>query len=93
MAWIIFFFLAGIGLGTILGYKKGLMRRIAQFSEVLVFALLFVLGAAIGSNARIMSNVWSLGWEGFLLALGAVLGSLIGAKPLERLISGDDGEG
>lgn len=93
MVWIVFFFLAGIGLGAVLGSQKGLMRRVAQFSEVLVFVLLFVLGAAIGSNAQIMSNIWSLGGEGFLLALGAIVGSLVGAKPVERLISGDDGEG
>ncbi|MBS3778774.1 MAG: LysO family transporter [Desulfovermiculus sp.] len=92
MVWIVFFFLAGIGLGTILGSRKGLMRRMSQFSEVLVFVLLFVLGAAIGSNAQIMSNIWSLGWEGLLLALGAIAGSLIGAKPVERFISGDEGE-
>jgi len=93
MVWIVFFFLVGIGLGSILGSKKGLMRRVSQCSEVLVFVLLFVLGAAIGSNVQIMSNIWSLGWEGFLLALGAIAGSLIGAKPVEHLISGDDGEG
>ena len=93
MAWIVFFFIAGIGLGALVGHKKRLMRRIAQCSELLVVILLFVLGAAIGSNAQIMANVWSLGWEGLVLALGAIVGSLLGAKPVERLVSGDDGEG
>lgn len=93
MAWIIFFFVAGIGLGTRIGHKKPLMRRVSQLSEVLVVVLLFILGAAIGSNAEIMSNLWSLGWEGLLLALGAIIGSLLGAKPVERLVPGDDHEG
>jgi uncharacterized membrane protein YbjE (DUF340 family) len=89
MAWIIVFFGAGIALGTRIGHKKRLMHGIAQLSEVLVIILLFVLGAAIGSNAEIMNNLWSLGWEGLMLAVGAIAGSLLGAKPVERLLPGD----
>lgn len=93
MAWIILFFGAGIVLGTRIGHKKRLMHGIAQLSEVLVIVLLFVLGAAIGSNAEIMTNLWSLGWEGLLLAVGAIIGSLLVAKPVERLVPGEENEG
>ncbi|MFP4284434.1 MAG: LysO family transporter, partial [Desulfovermiculus sp.] len=65
----------------------------SQLSEVLVIMLLFVLGAAIGSNAEIMDNLWSLGWEGLMLAVGAIAGSLLGAKPVERFLPGDAHEG
>ena len=92
MVWIVVCFAAGIGLGTTMRRKKRLMGWISQFSEVLVFVLLFVLGAAIGSNAEIMSNIWSLGREGLLLALGAIVGSLLGAKPIECLVSGGEHE-
>lgn len=93
MAWIILFFGAGIVLGTRIGHKKRLMHGISQLSEVLVIVLLFLLGAVIGSNAEIMNNLWSLGWEGLMLAVGAIVGSLLGAKPVERFLPGDTYEG
>ena len=76
----------GILLGSLMGHKQTLARRITLLSEGLVFLLLFVLGAAIGGNAEIMGNLWSLGLEGLLLALGAILGSLLLARPVERFL-------
>jgi len=93
MAWIVICFVAGIGLGTQVGHKKRVMSFVSKFSEALVFVLLFALGAAIGSHAQIMSHIWSLGWEGLLLALGAIGGSLLASKPVERLVDGGDHEG
>ena len=90
MAWIILFFGVGIFLGTRVGQKKRLMHGVVQLSEVLVIILLFVLGASIGSNAEIMDNLWSLGWEGLMLSVGAIAGSLLGAKPVERFLPGED---
>ena len=92
MLWILLFFGAGIALGTRIGHRKKLMRGIGRLSELLVLLLLFLLGAAIGSNAAIMNHLWGLGWAGFVLALGSIVGSLILSKPVEWLLPKENDE-
>jgi peptidoglycan/LPS O-acetylase OafA/YrhL len=93
MAWILLFFAAGILLGSLMGHKDRLMRSIGKLSEGLVLLLLFLLGAVIGSNEQVMGHLWGLGVNALALAAGSILGSLILAKPVERLLPGDIHEG
>ena len=92
MVWILLFFCAGILLGTRVGHMRKFMRSIGWMSDFLIILLLFLLGAAIGSNAQIMDHLWGLGWAGLLLAGGSIAGSILLAKPVERLLPGDDRE-
>jgi uncharacterized membrane protein YbjE (DUF340 family) len=57
MAWILLFLGFGIFLGTLVGHKKKIMRSTSVLSDILVVLLLFLLGAAIGSNAQIMDDL------------------------------------
>ncbi len=90
MAWILLFFGFGIFLGALVGHKKKIMRSISLLSDFLVILLLFLLGSVIGSNAQIMDHLWALGWAGLLLAGGSIIGSILLAKPVERLLPMDD---
>ena len=53
----------------------------------LIWLLLLVLGLEVGSNARVMDSLLTLGGESLLLALGATLGSVLLAKALWQWVN------
>lgn len=79
---VIGFFVAGI----IFGRLFHTFRRVKLVSEKLmmwaVYLLLFLLGISVGHNPQIIENFHTLGWQAFLLALGAMGGSLFLGKLL-----------
>lgn len=42
-----------------------------------VYLLLFFLGISVGNNPDVIENIPQLGWQAFLLSLGAVMGSVV----------------
>lgn len=75
--------------GMLAGY---LLRRhrvacISRVISVLVWALLFLLGAEAGSDRRIVDGLWALGLEAVAISLLCTLGSCIAAWILWRAIS------
>lgn len=77
----------GIMLGGVLaGYllRKKKMGWISGAITAAIWTLLFVLGLAVGSNDRIIGHLDTIGWQAFVLSLGAVLGSIILAKLVYR---------
>lgn len=53
----------------------------------LIWLLLLVLGLEVGSNARVMDSLLTLGGESLLLAVGATLGSVLLAKVLWQWVN------
>lgn len=53
----------------------------------LIWLLLLVLGLEVGSNARVMDSLLTLGGESLLLAMGATLGSVFLAKALWQWVN------
>lgn len=53
----------------------------------LIWLLLLVLGLEVGSNARVMDSLLTLGGESLLLAVGATLGSVLLAKALWQWVN------
>lgn len=75
------FVVIGIMFGGIaVGY---LLRRVEALQSVgkpiswTIYLLLFLLGITVGSNPDIMNNLSTLGWQAFLLAFAATLGSVV----------------
>ncbi len=72
--------------GTFLGRLLHVYSKVKLVSERLmmwaVYLLLFLLGISVGRNPQIIENFPTLGWQAFILALGAMGGSLFFGKML-----------
>jgi uncharacterized membrane protein YbjE (DUF340 family) len=59
-----------------------LNKHVARFTLIGVMALLFTMGAQIGSNPDVLSNLPVLGAKAFVFALLCSLGSVLFSWPL-----------
>ena len=82
---IILMMLGGIALGYIC--RNRAMGWVKHLITGLIWLLLLVLGLEVGSNARVMDSLLTLGGESLLLALGATLGSVLLAKALWQWVN------
>ena len=76
-------------MGFALRHQQHHLKPVAKLTDMAVCFLLFVLGAKLGTNAEILGNLGQLGGEALWLTLGAVGGSLLAVRPLERLFKGN----
>ena len=74
---------AGVPVGYALRKCKPVVRLTDATMIWSIRALLLFLGLALGGNELLMSQLESLGVQGAVIALCAVLGSLLGARCLE----------
>jgi uncharacterized membrane protein YbjE (DUF340 family) len=72
---VLSFMFAGIAVGYLLRSKK--IRFIHWVVTTLIWLLLFLLGLEVGANETIVGQFGTLGFEAFLLAAGATLGSVV----------------
>lgn len=65
-------------LGIFVGYftRQWKLRFVHRFVLTLVWLLLFLLGLEVGANETVVNQFGRLGFEAFLLALGATFGSV-----------------
>lgn len=82
---ILFALIAGIGAGFLLRGRPVAVNAANKLSILLVYALLFLLGVAVGGDEAIVAALDSLGWQALLLSLGSSGGSVLLAIPLYRL--------
>ena len=82
---IILMMLGGIALGYIC--RNRAMGWVKHLITGLIWLLLLVLGLEVGSNARVMDSLLTLGGESLLLAVGATLGSVLLAKALWQWVN------
>ncbi len=79
---VIGFFIVGIFFGR----WFHTFQKVKLVSEKLmmwaVYLLLFLLGISVGHNPQIIENFHTLGWQAFLLSMGALGGSLFLGKLL-----------
>lgn len=59
---------------------------VSKLMSTIICALLLVLGIMVGSNEHIVSNLATLGYKAFIITMGAILGSVIVAFALEKLL-------
>lgn len=76
--WLIFF---SIGLGFLIGYSSLLNRRLIRYNKYLtnggLLILLFSMGAKIGMDDQVLSQISQIGFKAFLFALSAIVGSVL----------------
>ena len=66
--------LAGMATGYMLRRRK--LGYVHRTILTLIWVLLFLLGLEVGSNETVVNQFAKLGFEAFLLAFGATLGSV-----------------
>ena len=70
--------LAGIATGYLFR-KVNLLQNIGKLIFFSVILLLFLLGLSVGANDTIVNNLSTLGFQAFLIAFAATLGSVLAA--------------
>jgi uncharacterized membrane protein YbjE (DUF340 family) len=79
--------LVGIIAGFILRKKQ--FKIIQKVLFVLIWLLLFLLGAEIGSNPTVVRQTGKLGFDALLIGVAGTLGSIIAASLLWKWIKPD----
>lgn len=67
----------GMLLGFLFSSKQKFISIINKSTMWIIFALLFFMGISVGINDDIMNNLRTIGLQGFILALVAILGSVV----------------
>ena len=81
---IIGLMLAGMLLGFLL--RKRQLSVISKAITSLIWMLLFLLSIEVGSNEQIIKGIHTLGLEAFVLTIGGLLGSVIAAWVLWKIL-------
>lgn len=84
MLLIIGILIIGAGIGYLL--RKVRIKHLDRVIMLLVFVLLFLLGAELGTNQQVLERFASIGWKAITLSTVATLGSVVGAKILWIII-------
>lgn len=74
---IVFVLIIGIIIGVFIKPTEKIKKRIAQFQFLGVTLLLFSMGAGLGLNDDLISQISSIGWLGFVFAVLTTLFSIL----------------
>ncbi|QVK19042.1 LysO family transporter [Mycoplasmatota bacterium] len=76
--WFIYISLCiGIGIGALNLVPKKIIKYNDHLSTISVFSLLFVMGISIGSNKKVINDLYRIGLSGLLYAFLSVLFSML----------------
>ena len=84
MVAVILFFVVGILLGHVLRHMSKTIALADSLTMWTIYLLLFVLGLSVGVNRQILQHIGSLGFQAAVLAVAAIVGSVL-ASQLVRL--------
>ena len=77
MAIILGLMLAGIITGLFLDKYPSIVKLNDKLLNLAIYCLLLLLGIAVGSNGKIISNIYSLGLQALIITTGAIAGSIL----------------
>lgn len=83
---LIFFFILGIAVGTILKKREKFLTISSKLMELCVFLLLFWLGYLMGTDKNVINNLLTMGIDAIILSLFSIIGSILFIIPLSRKI-------
>jgi uncharacterized membrane protein YbjE (DUF340 family) len=69
--------LSGMVAGVLIHRKPFLVKINDQLISLAIYVLLFLLGISVGLNKTIVQNIGTLGFQAFVITIGAVLGSVL----------------
>lgn len=82
---IIGIMLTGMGLGYL--FREHQATYIHKIITLLVWVLLFLLGMEAGGNEQVVQGVFTIGQETLLITIAALLGSVVAAWGLWRMVN------
>ncbi|GAU08463.1 LysO family transporter [Desulfoplanes formicivorans] len=85
MLTIIGIFMAGITLGFVMRGHQNLLHLGSRLADLALYTLLFILGLSLGVDKQLMADLPHLGLTGLVLALAAVVGSIVCAFFLAKV--------
>jgi len=85
MIMIFVYFTLGIVIGLLFRKHYGLTKPMSRAIDIILCLQLFILGYAIGLNKDIITNIYQLGLDSLLLAVGAIAGSILITLPIYHL--------
>ncbi|MDR0661233.1 MAG: lysine exporter LysO family protein [Prevotellaceae bacterium] len=81
---VILFLVLGILLGYFVRKKQRFLSISNRLVSISIYALLFLLGVALGTNSDLLRQLPKLGGYAFVLAVLSILGSIVLAAFLYR---------
>ncbi len=76
MTIILILMLAGILLGLALGKNPIILKINEKLLNVAIYILLLLLGISVGSNDKIIDNLYNIGLQALIITIGAIAGSV-----------------
>ena len=77
MTIILVLMLAGILTGLILNNYPAIVKINEKLLNLAIYSLLLLLGIGVGSNEKIIGNIYTLGFQALIITLGAITGSVL----------------
>lgn len=89
---ILIIIILGVGVGFTLRQRFSI-NKVSKVIMILIYMLLLILGVVVGANETIISNLGTIGVKAAVIAISAVIGSMIMAKILYHLLyKGKEGD-
>lgn len=77
IVYIVLALLIGVGIGFFaIRSKLWLKEGLNQATTVTIYLLIFSMGLAVGVNRKLISNIFSIGFQSMFIAFTAMLGSI-----------------
>ena len=76
---------SGIGVGVL--FRRRPIKSVSRLVVILIWALLFLLGAEVGSDPDLIRNLQEMGIEALVLTVSGLAGSMAMSWALWRSVS------
>lgn len=90
MITVLLFMLTGIGIGFSLNRYPNVIRLNDRLISWAIYALLFLLGTAVGLNKIILQNLDKIGVQAAIITAGAITGSVLSLWIIYRFFFRND---
>jgi len=77
MGIILLLMLSGIILGLAFGRYPIILKINEKLLNIVIYILLLLLGISVGTNDKIINNLYSIGLQSLIISAGAIVGSVL----------------
>ena len=77
MGIILLLMLSGIILGLAFGRYPIILKINEKLLNIVIYILLLLLGISVGTNDKIINNLYSIGLQSLIISAGAFVGSVL----------------
>jgi len=85
---IVISLILGIGAGVLLRKKERVVKISEKLTGIMVFILLFFLGASLGGNKGIINKLSGIASASLVISIAAIIFSIIAVLVVNKVFSG-----